>query len=517
MSYFIGHDLGTHGNKAVLVSAEGRVLATARSTFGLVHPGPGMAEQDPADWWRAVALCTREVVERAGVPPRDIRAVAFAGQMLALVPMDAAHRPVGRCICWLDGRAGSEAAALTRRLGGATVCRALAGATPGAKDIVPKVWWLRRERPHAWERVRYLTDATGCLVAMATGRTTWDVTGAAATGLIDGRRRTWSRVLARLASFPLDRTAPLLECTAIAGELSSEAASALGLRAGTPVAAGLADIPAAAVGAGATRVGDVHVCLGTSSWVAMTLERPRHVPKAGMVSTAAAAPGTHLLIGENETAGACAAWLAREVWPEGGADVDEVLGQVDRLAGTSEAGAGGLIFAPWMFGERSPVPDASLRGAFLGLSLEHRRAEVVRAVHEGIALNLAWTLQEGSGSGQGSGPVRVVGGGTASTTLLQALADALDHPLEVAAAAPHAGAVGAAMIAAVAVGEVGSVAEIRERVEIRQRVEPRRANVPIYRELLSILREAQPALSRVSARLEPFRRSEGHGATSGGA
>lgn len=486
MALFVGHDLGTSGDKAVLVDASGAILATHTAPFGLSHPGPGRAEQDPDDWWAAVCEGTRAV---AAGREDEVAGVAFAGQMLSLVSLNAAGRHVRPAVVWMDHRAEAEAARLTRRLGGASIVRAIAGAAPTGKDLLPKMAWLAAREPATWRQTRWLGDATSALVARATGRVGLDPTAAGATGVFDATSRRWTPLLARLAGLPLDRMPPVARSIDVAGPLLPDAATELGLRPGTPVAVGLADIPAAAIGSGAVLPGDAHAYLGTSSWVAVTLSRPRHAPRAGIVSVASADPGRCLMIAESETAGACRDWLHGLL---AGADLDA-------LAAQAPPGSDGLLFCPWLFGERSPYPDSAVRGAFVGLSLGHGPAHLARAVLEGVAVNLRWTLRaiDGAGTPRSRG-LRAIGGGAASDLWMQLLADATEEPVARLAAPRFAGAVGAALVAAVAVGAVPSIADVRDRVHIDRTFQP--GDPSPYRAAERRMRALAPALSRDARR-----------------
>lgn len=492
MDLFLGHDLGTGGVKSVLVDGSGRLVAEAMATYSLSHPRAGWAEQDPGDWWRAVVETTRQLV--ADVDTTTVRAMCFAGQMLALAPLDAAGEPTRPAISWLDGRAGDEARAMTRRMGGQKILRLLAGASPTGKDIVAKIAWIRRHEPDVFRQTHAFCDATGYLVARATGRIAMDPTAAGGTGVLSLGSGRWSRLLARASGLPLDKMPPLLGSAEVAGELSLERAGECGLRAGVPVAMGMADIPAAAVGSGAVRSGDAHVYLGTSAWIGVTLDTPRSVPRAGIAVVPAAAPGAFLLIGESETAGACREWVERAV----GVTSAEAL---DALVERAEPGARGLLFAPWLFGERSPVPDATLRGGFLGLSLEHGPEHLARAVHEGVALNLGWILDEISTLSIGCAALRAVGGGSQSDAWLQILADATGRRIERVVEPRHAGAIGAALVGAVAVGALPSVEAIGDVVSVDRVFEPRPALTRQYRAHAAALREAHPLLSRLARTL----------------
>lgn len=486
---YVGHDVGTGGDKAVLVDGHGRVLASATASYALDHPGPHRAEQAPADWWRAVIETTRAVIAEAGVSPDEVQAICFAGQMLALVAMDADGRPTRPAISWLDGRAHAQARRLVRRFGGDRIIARLAGGTPTGKDILPKIAWLREHEPEVYRRTRFFGDATSYLVARATGRVRIDPTAAGTTGVFDPGARRWSKALAWLTSLPLDMMPTVLASDEAVGGLTEEAAEALGLEAGTPVAMGMADIPAAAVGSGAVRPGEAHLYLGTSSWVGVTSSKPKSVARAGIASVPAADRSSCLLVGESETAGACRQWACR------------VLGvsqlELDELANEAAPGAEGLVFLPWLFGERTPVPDPHVRGGFVGLSLPHGRTHMARAVLEGVALNSRWTLDEMARVGERCPTLRVIGGGAESDVWLQIYADVTERPIERVAAPRLAGAVGAALMGAVAIGDLPRVASIAEHVRVDREFRPDPSKAALYAASYRMFRDAYPGLSRL--------------------
>lgn len=464
---FLGYDVGTSGTKAALIDVRGALLAEAVSPHALAHPHDRWAEQDPESWLSAAAETTREVLRAAGARAEDVKAIAFAGQMLTLVPMDARGRATRAAIAWMDARAEDEARSIIRRMGGAAVVRALAGALPTGKDIVPKVAWLRAHEPDVFARTEALGDATSWLVAQTTGTVAIDPTAAGATGLLDPKTRQMSRALSFLARFPLSKCPPLIASTNVAGRLHREGAARLGLAEGTAVAMGNADIPAMAVGTGATRPGDAHVYLGTSAWIAAASDRARSIASAGIAAVPSAAESGVLLVGESETAGACRDWIAKTLG-----------GDVDALVERSPAGARGLLFCPWLFGERSPFPDARLRGGFVNLGLEHGPADLARAVLEGVALNVrliveAMTLPE-------QAPLRAAGGGAQSHLWMQIVADVTGRVVERVAHPRSAGAIGAALVAGVANGTFRSLGEARSAVTVERRFTPRAELRPIY-------------------------------------
>lgn len=482
---YIGHDLGTGGNKTVLVDLEGRVHAEHIARYGLDHPRPGWAEQNPDDWWEAATEGVRAVTE--GVDPRRLRGMAYAGQMLALVPMDANGVPTRPALSWLDHRADAQAARLVRRMGGPRMVKRLAGAVPSGKDLVAKLAWIRECEPAVHALTAGYGDATSYLVAQSTGRLAMDPTAAGATGVFDLDKRRWSRILSKLTGLDVRKMPPVVPSSSIAGTLTAAAAKQMDVPAGLPVAMGMADIPAAAVGSGAVANGEAHVYLGTSAWIGVSLDAPRNIPHAGIVSAPSAAPAGCLMIAESETAGACRDWI--------GAQLDVEAPEI--LAEKAPPGSDGLLFCPWMFGERSPVSDARIRAAFLNLSLTHTRAHMARAVLEGVALNIRWILDEIDATGCRKPGLRAIGGGARSDLWLQILADVTGSDVHRVAAPQLAGAVGAALMAAVAVGDLPNVAAIGDRVQIDATFRPRRDLAGTYEPLYQAMRQVTPALSRL--------------------
>lgn len=463
---FLGHDLGTGGDKAVLVDGDGRVIAEAFCAYPLHHPRPGWAEQDPAHYWEAVCATTCAVLDQAGCDPGDVAGIGYAGQMLTLVPLDAAGVPTRRAISWLDARATDEAARITRRLGGARVVKLAVGAVPSGKDVVAKWMWIRRNEPATWARTTALTDATGYLVARSTGVVCADHTAGGGTGMINRTRRTWSRPLlaaSGMASLRSQAKLPSLRaCAEVVGGLTAQAALDLGLVPGTPVVAGVGDVPAAQVGSGAVTPGEAHVCLGTSAWLCMTTTSVADVAANGVYSLPAADLSTFATVGEMETAGECLDWLAALFGSDvtSGGDQGDGVASLVAIAANAPAGCDGLTFAPWLYGERAPVNDTSLRGALLGLSLEHTRAHIARAVLEGVAHNLRWLLEVMSGRQMAPTRLRVIGGGVRSDLWMQIIADVTGLSVDTVDHPQYAGARGAALLAAVGTGALGSVAEV---------------------------------------------------------
>ncbi len=485
--YIISHDVGTSGSKAVLTDTSGRIIASEFEPYETSYPSYECAEQESADWWRAVTATTRRLVSGTGIEPREVVGMVYATQMLGILPVDDAGEPLCPAIIWLDCRAEEQAARLVRRLGGPHVVKAVAGVVPSGKDVICKLAWLREKETDLWRNASLFLDVNGYLVHKSTGKLIIDQSGASATGLLDNKTRQWSALFARLLHIPLEKLPPVKSSIEIAGELTAQAAGELGLAEGTPVICGMGDVPAAATGSGALSHGDGHVYIGTSGWLCLSIDKPRTAGKYGIASIASADPTKFLLIGETETAGACLKWFAEQMSrsderarAEGDFGIFEVLDEVVREI---PPGARRLIFTPWMYGERAPVTDVYLRGAFVNVSMDHTREDMLRAVYEGVALNCRWLLEAVSTIGFPCPTVRAIGGGARSDIWMQIFADVTGRRIEAVENAQEAGAVGAALAVAVALGIYPTYEDLKQVVMVRRAFEPDPRNQSTYAEL----------------------------------
>jgi xylulokinase len=507
MGYILAYDVGTTRTKAVLVSQDGRVLAAAHQAYPTHYPAPLQAEQDPEDWWRAMASTARAVLQSGHARPEEILAVACSTQMLNIIPMDAEVRPIRRCISWLDGRAGAEAKWVMGRLGGPTVFAMLLGTAITGKDLIPKYIWLKRNEPETYRRAASFMDASGYVLHRATGRLVYEWTTAFMTGVFNLKTKKWDTTVMRFMGLDPAKFPELVPSCDTVGGLTRAAAADLGLIEGTPVIAGAGDAHSTAVGSGAVQNDEGHLCLGTSGYVAVTTAR-RFAGKRGIVTTQSADREKFLMIGEMETCGACLNWAARELYR---AEPDSAtLEAMDREVEAEAPGSGGLLFAPWMYGERSPVQDERARAGFINLGANHTRAQMTRAIYEGTAYNLAWILDSFSRYyGLHPDPIRVVGGGASGRPWVQILADVSGRTLEIVANREVAGAVGAALIAGVGIGLFPTIEATRSLVGVEAVIRPNpelqaaysdqyRAFRGLYRSLRSLyhtLNREEPAAS----------------------
>ena len=504
-SFVIGHDVGTGGTKSVIASAAGEMLACCFEPYPTSYPGPLMVEQDPADWWRAVAGGTRRLLERTGIEPSLVAGVGFAGQMAGVVPVDESGKPSRPPIIWLDSRADAQAARMIKGLGGRTVMLHVAGALPTGKDVVCKIAWVRENEPSVYERTARFLDVTGFLVLKATGRMLIDHTGAGATGILDNRTRDWSRLLARLIGLGLDRMPEVV------GSRRSPVASCRTPRTRWDSPRGLPLSPACPTYRPPRPApGRLVKVKRTSTWGprAGCASLPRGAgtsARYGIAAVASADPDRLIMIGESETAGACLGWFAeRFARPAELSRAEGEMGifaEMDRAAASVEPGSGKLLFMPWLFGERSPVPDTTVRGCFANLSLEHGRDHMLRAIYEGVAYNLRWLLDAAASKGWRCDPLRAIGGGARSDLWMQVVADVTGRRIEAVENPQEAGALGCALAVAVALGAYGEYGRIKDAIRVRSVFVPRVELRPLYDSLYSNYRALYPALSKVSRSL----------------
>jgi xylulokinase len=390
--------------------------------------------------------------------------------MFDLAPVDPAGASTLPMLSWLDQRSAREADELGRQIGRIEQAR-LFGSIVTAKDVIPKIVWLRDREPIAWSRTRWLLDCKEAIVLRLTGRAVIDPAGALAFRLYDPAHGAWSVEACDRTGIPVERLPEIRPATEVAGGLAAGAAARLGLRPGTPVVVGAGDVPASQLGAGATDPGDAHVSLGTAVYFGITTAQPVGDPAGQLGVIGHADPSLWILWLEVATGGGALSWLLRALG-EGGDPSATVLADVDRGVADVADEMDGLLFAPWLSGERVPVFDDRIRGAFVGLGLRHGRAHLVRALMEGVAYQMRWALEYGAAFGVPIGAIHGVGGGFIGTSWTQIIADVLGRPIHSIARPQDAAAVGAAACALVGIGAQPDVRFVRDCVSVERTFEP---------------------------------------------
>jgi xylulokinase len=473
----VGLDVGTTGVKALALSPRGEVVARAEEGYPLWTPRPGWSEQDPEDWWRASETAL------AAVSAERARGIGLSGQMHGLVALDEADRVVRPAILWNDQRTAAECAEIEELIGferliALTGNRALTGFT------APKLVWLRRHEPDSYERIRHVLLPKDYVRLRLTGERAIDVADASGTLLFDVAHRRWSAEVADALELPLEWLPEALESPALSGSTAT----------GIPVAAGAGDQAAGALGVGADRPGPLSVVVGTSGVVFSTLPDFETDTQARLHVFCHAVPGRWHAMGVMLSAAGSLRWLRDAVAPQ--SSYEELVAE----AASTEPGAGGVLFLPYLSGERTPHADPAARAAFVGLSFGHGRGELVRAVLEGVAYGLRDSLELLRELGVRPEVGRASGGGVRSRLWLEIIASVLGLPLELTAAEEGA-AYGAALLGGVAGGVFADVHEAVDAcVRIRARAEPQprwnetyEAGYARYRSLYPALRPLEEA------------------------
>lgn len=491
--HILAIDLGTSALKVALVSLAGQVIAAEQEACEVqLLPGGG-AEQDPAGWWDLIGAASSRLTARRAVPPESIAAVCCTAQWSGTVPTASDGSPVRNAIIWMDSRGADYARSITSgpvRVRGYDVAKLLrwiamtAGLPAGSgKDPVAHIGWLRQAEPDAYQRTHLFLEPKDWLNLQLTGRAAASYDSIALHWVTDNRhpaRIGYHPELLRLAGLDRRKLPDLMAATDILGPLLARPAAALGVPAGIPVVVGTPDVQSAAIGSGATRDFQAHLYVGTSSWLSCHVPFKKTSIRHNLASLPSPIPGRYFVADEQETAGAALTFLRdRLLFPAGDAPADAYR-QFDAMAAQSPPGSGGLIFTPWMYGERTPVEDHFIRGGFHNLSLSAGRDDLVRAVLEGVALNARWLLQAVERFTRCRlEPIRFIGGGARSDVWCQIFADVLDRTIERVADPVNANVRGAAMLAAVALGELDFFA-VSGRVKVARTYQPQLANTALY-------------------------------------
>ena len=477
MTYVVAYDIGTTGVKTCLFGLGERIelLASAQEGYGLRLLEGGGAEQDPEEWWRAMGRTTGELFTRTEITPEQVAGLSFCSQMQGLVLVDREGRSLRPAMSYMDQRAGAElkkGLAHGPRIAGANVfkllrCLLSTGAAPtSVKDPVWKYKWVQAHEPQQFARTDKWLDVKEYLLLRCTGRAVMTEDSAYATLLYDPKKRAWSRELCRMFGVNMDHLPPVIQSADQAGVLTDRAAAELGLAPGTPVFGGGGDASLIGIGAGAAAVGSTHIYCGTSGWVSTVTDRQLVDVDAMIAAIAGAQRGRYNYFAEMETAGKCLEWVKDHLaLDEIGVYLEkkDVAGSLetvytslyDYLTETVEKsppGAGGVIFTPWLHGNRCPFEDPAAAGMFFNIRLETGKTELIRAVLEGVCFHLRWMLERQAKKVPTSDPVRFVGGGALSPVTAQILADVTGRTVQTTVSPQNAGSVGAAAVAAVGLG-----------------------------------------------------------------
>ncbi|QNN54142.1 xylulokinase [Nocardioides mesophilus] len=501
--FVLAVDLGSSGLKVGLVSSTGEVVGWTHHPLDTERGPGGAVTQDAHTWWRLVTESVRWCLARTAVPAREVVAVGVTGQWASTVPVDVDGLPVGPCVMWSDTRGapysrevvgghvqGYRATALA-----AWVRRTAGVPSPSGADPVGHMLHLQHDEPGTARAARWFLEPVDYLSMRFTGRAAATPASMTAAWLTDNRGATpgYDRQLLARSGVDPDRLPPLLPTGSVIGRVRPDVAGSLGLGSGTVVVAGIPDLHASVVGSGFVRDHEAHLSIGTTAWVSCPLPAKKTDVLHQMATVPGLRPGGYLLGNNQESAGRCLEWFLAA----GGGGVPDGYDGLLRLAATAPPGSGGVLFTPWLAGERSPVEDRTLRGGFHNLSLSTTPADLARAVLEGVAYNARWLLEAADRfAGRRLEPLRLVGGGARSLLWSGIVADVCDRPVERVAEPLLAVLRGAGLFAGVAVGSLGWD-DVAALVPVDGVLRPR----PENRDVLDALFAELPGLYRRQRRM----------------
>lgn len=510
MPFLLGIDVGTTAVKSAIFSDDGLLIDQASTEYETYYPYQNAAEQEPDDWWQAVVVTVREILEKTRIQSSAIAAIAVSSQGPTMLAVDKTGRPVYPALIWMDQRADDACAFLREKIGADLIFRTTGNAI-NSYYVLPELLWLKQNKPELYAKTYKILQANGYIVLKLTGHYTFDRSQAGLTLLYDICTGQWAENLFASLELPLELFPPISECSTVIGEVTTEAAKETGLQVGTPVIAGMVDATAAALEAGAVSDGTICEMTGTSTVIMAAMTRP--ITDARLTFFPHSVQKTFLLIGPMSSTGASLKWFKNQLGLAEqnaaallGIDPYEVM---NREVETLAAGPSGIIFLPYLAGERSPIWDNKARGLFFGLSVNTTRAHLIKALFEGTAFGLKHNLDVFTEGGMTVTEIRSVGGGAKSTVWNQIKADITNTPIlipETAIGAPF----GDIVLAGYGIGLFPDIFEtINQLVKIRETYEPRAQYVQNYQEMFALYKDLYIHLQSDFARLYDLKQRGG--------
>lgn len=499
MQYIIAHDLGTSGNKATLYNERGELVAAFTAQYATYIGSEGRVEQSAEDWWNAVILSTRKLLESSGMKNTDIACISFSGQMMGCLPVDADGNPLRPAIIWADMRSEKQAEQLRSVIDEKEFYR-IVGHRPISSYTLTKLMWIRDTEPEIYKRAEKILQAKDFIIFKLTGKFATDYSDASGTNAFDLVGKKWSDTILdgvkiRKSIFPEPYPS-----TTVIGKVTREAASLTNLAEGTPVVLGGGDGSCAIVGAGIFGSKKAYSILGSSSWVAFETNTPLYDEEMRYVTWAHLDERKYQPCGTMQAAGLSISWLKENLAGyEEYAEKQEgqnALELIESAARNSPPGSNNLIYLPYLLGERSPRWDPQAKGAFIGLTSKHAKQDIFRSVYEGIAYNLK-TIMNAIETKMQLDEIVLIGAGATSVLWRQILADVWEKPVLIPQYLEQATSLGAAIAGGIGIG-IFTDFSIAEKINpTTGRINPDERNFPIYRKLYPLFEQSYANLKDI--------------------
>lgn len=492
------HNIGTTGNTAVLYTIEGEIVKSWLTNYPTFYKNGNQVEQNPEHWWKAVCESTKNVMR--GIHEKSVLAVSFSGQMMGCLCVDRCGDPLQNAIIWADMRARKESEKLHDLIDENQFYR-ITGHRISSAYTLSKILWIKNNRPDIYAKTDKIMLAKDYIVYRMTGRIVTDYSDATGTNLFDLTKREWSRTILSIAGLEPEMLPEVIESTEVAGLLTIDAAEETGLIPGTPVIIGAGDGICSAIGGTSTSNKDAYIYFGSSAWIGLTSNTPYFDPDLRTFNWDHVGPGLYSPCGTMQAAGASIDW-ARDQIARIETSQAEVQGchpqtLIEQEILRSPAGANGLLFLPYMLGERSPYWNARVKGSLIGLKMKHSRSDLLRSFIEGVALNLKiiWnTLLPAVGERK---ELVLVGGQAMSDVNKQILSDVLGIPMVSHDHVSDSKNFGAAILGGIGIGVYDSIDSVKEMVTFTKRVEPDISHTALYNEILPVFEKSYKALESI--------------------
>lgn len=453
-TYILAHDLGTSGNKATIFSVEGKMLGSSISPYSTHYFNEKWVEQNPNDWWNAVCDSTKKLIEDTGIDPTEIAVVSFSGQMMGCLVVDEQGNPLRPSIIWADQRATVQAKELEKQLTQQEFYH-IVGHRNTPSYGIQKLMWLRDNEPNIYEKTHKVLNAKDYIVLKLTGQFVTDYSDGNGMGCFDLEKLEWSDRIIEASGIDKDKLPELKPSTYMAGGVTEQAAAATGLVPGTKVVIGAGDGVTANIGAGSVSEGKTYCSLGTSAWVTTTSKKPIFDPDMRTVTWAHAIPGYYAPNGTMQYAGGSFSWMKETIATSEQIQAKEsgksVYDLINEQIEATEPGSNGVLFLPYLLGERAPRWDTASKGSYIGIKSDTTRGELQRSVLEGVTYNLG-IIYDILSEHIEIDRLMIIGGGAKSEVWRQIIADVFQVPVEVPDYLDEAGSMGAAIIGGVGAG-----------------------------------------------------------------
>ncbi len=505
MSLYLGIDVGTTGTKALLIDAAGTELAEATAGYPMHQPKPGWTEQDPDDWWKATVKAVRAILKQASVQPADVRAIGLSGQMHGSVFLDAKDQVIRPALLWNDQRTAAECDQITEAAGGRRALVKMV-ANPALTGFqAPKILWLRNHEPKHFDRLAKVLLPKDEIRRRMIGDYVTEVSDASGTLLLDVVKRGWSKKLLGRLDLDAGLLPRVVESEEVTGTLTPQAAKALGLTTECKVVGGAGDCAAGAVGNGVVKQGILSTSIGTSGVMFVHSDEPQYDAEGRLHTFCHAVRGKWHTMGVNLTSGGSLQWWVESVLQGlSGVPAKRLYEAATAEAAAVTAGSDGLLFLPYLNGERTPHADPDARGAFVGMNLTHTRGAMTRAVMEGVTFALRDSLEIIESLGVPVREIRVSGGGSKNRLWRQMQADVFARQVSTLRV-EQGPAFGVALLAAVGDGAYKSIeSACRATIDVAEKTKPVRGDVNRYQDLFPTYQELYRTLAPSMKTLATF-------------